>query len=258
MTALFWLVACVGPKAFPDAAAVYDEAVLTASGRSSLESVARYRVQPVGDGFRIATERTEGKVLQGETTVMAYDSRTPRRSDAWPLVLQHAIAAVPTDIRLDATGRPVALVDAEAWVDAAMGAMAEAPVPPGAGADPQLVDPEGYVASLARTFPGVPARGPWVREERIAGLQAVREEVCARAGRTDGARTVRCEGVCRADDDPRGTLFGATCWSEVLVDRRGLRQIETGYSGTLVRSGADGQAEDLPVAGQRLVVRVSP
>jgi len=255
---IWWLVACrPAPVAFPARTVDYDEVVLTASAGSSLESTVRYRIEPGrSDVWVVATLRTEGVVYDEGAPVMHYDSDTPKGADAWPLVLQHAIAARPAAVRVDTRGRPVALDDPATWADDALAALAQAPVPPAALGNDRLVDPDGYIANLARTFPGHPPRGDWVRDERLAGLRARRTEICQPIGRVEGLPAVRCEGSCTADDDPRGTLYGATCWTEVRTDREGIVTIESGYSGTLIRTGSDGQAEDLPVAGQRLVRRV--
>jgi hypothetical protein len=252
---IWWtVVACTTPPAaFPDRTVDYDEVVLTASARSSLESTVRYRVEPGKGGvWWVKTLRTEGVVYDDGQPITRFDSSTPRGSDAWPLVLQHAIAATPALITVDDRGRPSGLLDPDTWEVDALAAIGEAPVPAAARADTQLIDAEGFVANLARTFVGVPPRGEWVRRERVAGLLAERREACEPVERG----VVRCEGRCVADDDPRGTLFGTDCWTEVAYDRDGITRIESGYAGTLVRSDGQGDAEDLPVAGQRLVLRV--
>jgi hypothetical protein len=67
----------------------------------------------------------------------------------------------------------------------------------------------------------------------------------------------RCDGTCRAVQEAGPQLYEAECWTEVWFDRTGLLGVETGYVGTRVWMEG-GMVSDVPVAGQRLLVRTSP
>jgi len=253
--ALTWLAGCLPPTGLPDREVAWSEVAISASGLSELEGVYHHRTEPGrGDIWRVRTDRTEGVVRSPGAPDLRFDSASPRPADPWPLVLQHAIAAVPADVRVDADGRPEALVDPEAWSRRAREAIASVDLPADSGAS--LIDPDGFVTNLARTFPGVPEpRQTWTRDERVAGLMVQRSEDCGRAQRRAGGATVRCEGECIAHDGQAGDLFATTCWTEVTWDDDGLRRLETGYSGTRLTMGDADEVLDMPVAGQRLLVR---
>ena len=247
--------ACVPRGALPSQQVAWVELALTASGGSELEGTYHHHTEPGSSGtWQVVTDRTEGVVRAARSPALAFDSAAPSPADPWPLLLQHAIAAVPAQVEMDRQGRPLQLVDPEAWGLAARQAIAEVDVPPGTGE--ALIDPDGFVVNLARTFPGRPrARSTWVRQERIAGLLATRTETCGGIDRVDGERHLRCEGPCTAAADAPGDLFDTVCWTELWWDRHGLRKVESGYSGTLITLGDGPEPIDLPIAGQRLLVR---
>lgn len=249
------LAGCVPPRSLPDREVHWVEATLTASGGSTLEGIYRHRTER-GNGsvWRVVTDRTEGVVSAPRSPPLTFDSARPSAADPWPLVLQHAIAAVPAEVRLDDRGRPLSLLDPEHWAAQARQAVDQADVP-GASAD-ALIDPDGFVVNLARTFPGLPAaHEEWRRTERLAGLVAHRTERCGPKRRDGGHRVVRCEGSAVAEPSTRGDLFDTSCWTEVHWDAEGLLKVESGYSGTLITSGEGPDPVDLPIAGQRLLAR---
>lgn len=233
-------------------AATWEVDVLVAAGDRSIEAHYTLRSERAGgDRWRLSTVRTAGTWTDANGA-QAFDSAVPSPADPWPLTLQHAISEVPVEVRVE-RGRPVALADPAAWQEAARAAVYAAPVPGAALASGEaLVDPEGLLDDLARTFPGLPpAAGPWVRAERIAGVDAVRTETCA----ADGAGW-RCEGVAEAAEGSSGKLFEVGTTTEVRVEGRDVVAVTSRYSGTLVTlAPGGGGVEDQPIAGIRSVRR---
>jgi hypothetical protein len=227
--------------------------VLAAAGDRTME--ANYTLQTervAGDRWRVSTRSTRGTWTDpaGPST---FDSAVPSPADPWPLTLQHVVGAVPAEVRVE-RGRPVALVDPDAWRREALSAVYAAPVPAEALASGEaLVDAEGLLDDLARTFPGLPPPdgGDWVRQERIAGIEAVRTEVCERTG-----SGWRCEGTAEVAPGSDGKLFEVGVSTEIVVDGRGVASITSRYTGTAVSLAPGGAGiVDQPIAGIRSVRR---
>jgi len=255
-----WL-GCTPPVSFPEETLRWTEVSLAAQGSARIHTEITRETLGASDGVpdggqQIATRvlRTVGEIQIGSAEPLRFDSSEPRAADPWVLRWQHTVGSVPAGVTLDAAGRPEALQSPDRWQQAVREAVTTVHVPPGT-APP--VDADAFLADLARTFPGQPPEGPWARKEPLAGVDAVREEVCGRAGTRDGAPMWRCEGVCRARAEEGPQLFETDCWTEVWLDRRGLMGVETGYSGTRVWMEG-GFVNDVPIAGQRLVVRSTP
>ena len=65
-----------------------------------------------------------------------------------------------------------------------------------------------------------------------------------------------CDGPIRGPSDGNARLVDATSRTVIVVDGRGLVEMTSAYTGTLVVLSPDGQeALDRPVAGKRMVVR---
>ncbi|MEZ4237769.1 MAG: hypothetical protein R3F59_16805 [Myxococcota bacterium] len=238
--------------ALPRAPQRWEVDVLSAVGPRTLEAHYALCTERTGrDRWRFRTLRTRGEWLDhsGRAT---YDSDAPQPADPWPLTLQHAVSAVPADVVVE-EGRPVSLVDADAWRSAAHAAIYAAPVPAEAlVVGDQLVDPEGLVDDLARTFPGVPAEaGAWERRERLGGVEAVVREDCAPAD--DGWA---CTGAAEAAPGAEAKLFEVATSAAVAVDRQGLASLTSRYTGTLVTLAPGGHGvADQPISGIRSVRR---
>lgn len=228
--------------------------VLAATGDRTIEAtyaLATERVAP--DRWLVSTTRTRG-TWAGDGEPASYDSDAPTAADPWPLTLQHLIASVPVEVRVD-DGHPVALVDPDGWADAARHAVYASDLPNDALAVGQaLVDPDGLLADLGRTFPGTPGDGAWARPDRIGGVDAVRTETCARP--TPGSWD--CAGTAEATPDAGARLFEVATTTTVATDRRGLVRLDARYTGTLVTLAPSAHwVDDRPVSGIRQVERAA-
>lgn len=247
------------PLALPDAREVslYKVGVVAASGSRTVTGVYTVRAVPKGrNTFAFVTEHGEGTWEEGSAG-LTWDSASPKRIDPWPLTLQHAISTVPAEIEVDESGRLLALRSPEAWSRAARAAIESTDVPPQARASAEaLVDPDGVVRDLRRSFPGRPATGAsWERTETLAGLEVTRIETCAES-QQDRRTTWSCEGTLQGPTDGNARLVDGTSRTVVVVDARGLVEMTAAYTGTLVVLSPDGrQALDRPIAGKRMVVR---
>lgn len=232
----------------------YDVVVAVASSSQTITSVYTLSVQPAsGSTLIFRTLDSEGTWEQGGTT-LHFDAATPRASDPWPLILQHAISSVPVRIEMK-DGRPFRVLDEEAWRGDVLSALDALPLPEEARQSGQaMVDPDGVIRDLLRTFPGVPSPGHWEREERIAGVLGTRSEVCE-SGDGEGLR-ISCEGRAVARRGGSAHLHEVRTSTSFMFDRRGLLEMESQYDGTLVVAGTQqGQVLDRPIAGRRLVMR---
>jgi hypothetical protein len=226
--------------------------VLVASGDRTMEAHYELHTEHVrGDRWRVSTVRTHGTWTErGETST--FDSAAPTPADPWPLTLQHAVASVPAEVVVE-DGRVVALADEDGWSRAARTAVYASPVPSDAfAAGEQLVDGDGLVGDLARTFVGRPPEGPWVRADTVGGVAAIRSESCVR----EPPATWTCTGTAAADPSTGARLFEVESRTSITADRRGLLAMESWYSGTLVALAAGGRSvDDRPVSGVRRVER---
>lgn len=230
----------------------WDVAVVAATGERQLEAFYVLETEPVGhDRWQVATTHTRGAWTEyGETS--RFDSDAPTSRDPWPLTLEHLVAAVPAEVEVH-DGRPTALVDPEKWVDQARSALYGSSLPNEAmAAGDRLIDPEGLLVDLDRTFPGLPPMGRWERTDRIAGLQVQRIEDC-----TYERPKWSCAGTATTTSSLSGAkLFEVTTTTAVVADARGLVWMESGYTGTLVTLAPDGRdVVDRPIAGVRRVQR---
>ena len=92
-------------------------------------------------------------------------------------------------------------MDPEGWTESARRALYASSLPVEAIASGHpLLDPDGLVEDLRRTFPGAPPGATWIRSEQIAGVLGERVEQC---GRQDGpGRRVQwsCIGSVRGSE----------------------------------------------------------
>jgi hypothetical protein len=261
-TLLFLAAACatrVPPSGLPpaDGPAVWRVGVVVGSGDRLVSEVYTLIAAPKRSGiWAFSTEAAEG-TWEERDAVLEWDSTNPRPDDPWPLLLQHAVSGVPAAIRFDALGRPQQLAEADAWRRAARSAMERLDLPAQARASADaLLDPVGIVRDLQRSLPGVPPDDtPWRREEQVAGILVDRVETCER--RRAGPRTTyRCEGTLEPHPTVAARLFDATSHTTLVVDARGLVQLDTSYEATMVVLDASGTVPlDRPIAGRRQVVR---
>lgn len=247
------LAACVHAGPTPSMggrARTWDVVVVAATGDRQLEATYVLETEPLGrERWRIATTHTRGAWIEhGETST--FDSEAPTTRDPWPLTLEHIVASVPAEVEVK-DGRPTALVDPDGWVDRARSALYGSTLPSEAlPAGDRLIDPEGLLVDLDRTFPGRPPVGQWERGDRIAGLPVQRTEAC-----TWQKPQWTCAGVATTTA-PGAKLFEVSTTTTLVADRRGLVWMETGYSGTLVTLAPDGRdIVDRPIAGVRRVQR---
>lgn len=231
-------------------------AVAVAEGSSGRMVAAVYHLEvseAPGDAVTFRTVRSEGSWEEGGEA-HAWDSDAPAGSTPWALTLQHAIASVPTPVTL-VDGRPTGLVDADAWRANVAEVLASSDLPIAAlRAASGLIEPEGVLADLQRSFPGLPSP-TWTRQGAVAGVGATREETCTRS-RSGGRTTWECAGQFTAPPGSPAGLRDVRCTARVVADRRGLVAYESGFDGVLVLLGPDGQpAAERAVAGRRLVER---
>lgn len=247
------------PPAGPSRARVgsYRVAALAASAERVVTSLYDLEVSRQGDGvWVIRTTHSEGILEEGDN-LLAYDSARPRRSDPWPLTLQHAIAAVPVAVRFDPEGAPVSLVDPAQWRRDALAAVDELGLP--AEASPAalpLLDPEGLLRDLRRTFPGTPPPlGAWSREASMAGVEVAVVETCTPT-RSGPTTTWDCTGEVEAHPGAAARFREAHTTTRLVADRFGLLSQESSYEGFLILADPDGRVVvERAVAGRRLVER---
>lgn len=251
---MWWLVGCAvharsGWVARPEAA-TWRLVSLTAVDDATLEEHRTLRATPAREGgFVVETTRT-AVTTDGPDGHHAFDSEAPDRADPWPFALQHAVATAPARV-VEAAG-VLSLADPATWKDAAMDALLGSALPPAAiGAGRPLVEPAAFEADLRRWFPGLPTDGALARQERFAGVDADRREVCVET-RTGTESRWRCDGEAA---DAAGRLRELSTWTEIVLDRSGLRSVEQGYAGLLAAEPGAGRAL-VPIAGRRLAERV--
>lgn len=178
-------------------------------------------------------------------------------ADPWPLRIQHAVAAAPARVHWDGGGALLSLVDAEAWRAEAWRAVEALGLPPAADISAQaVVDSQGLLYDLSRTFPGTPVP-TWTRSGTIAGVDITLQETC-NPSKMNG----QTKWICKSEEYSAGTgearLDGLRTWSTLIADRHGLVSLETGYEATLSLLDAGGVARlRAPVLGHRLVQRES-
>lgn len=266
---LLLMIGCSG-RDLPSTAPTADEptryrvGVVTGSGDRTTTDVYTLRVVPVDRSvWAFVTEAAEGTWEAG-AAALSWSSQDPRPEDPWPIVMQHAVSSVPARIVLDDEGRPVRFADPDPWRRAARAAILDRELPEQAlAASEALLDPDGVVRDLQRSFPGAPpVHEDWTREERIAGLVVVRRESCTVDERLR-QRIYTCEGViedaqAEAQSQAAARIFASQSTTVLTLDRHGLVELDSRYSGTLVYVDATGErAQDRPIAGLRRVVRTS-
>lgn len=226
------LAAWAGPHR--PAAARYSIAVEARIGEIwSMRALYDLATEPRGeDVFTVITERSRGTWQEG-TFEVAFDSDSPRADDPWPVTLLDALAGIPALVRFGPDGRPLSLVDPEDWRMQGMRAFTALDLPPEAlTAGRALLDPDGFVRDLQRTFPGAPPTGTWIRQERLADVPFQRIETCGSPTREIEGTRWRCEGKLEPLDRASGDLSGQ-CTSEILVDEAGLVVARFEASGTV-------------------------
>jgi hypothetical protein len=248
------LVGCVhGPSPqIPRTSRDWSVAVSVATGDRVLESFYDLHTEPIAPNrWMVSTARTRGTWIEHGAS-QGFDSEAPTARDPWPLVLQHLVASVPAEVRIE-EGRVDELVAPDEWAAAARRAIYGSKLPVEAlDAGEALLDPDGLVADLARTFPGTPpSEGVWERPDRIAGLEVVRREQCEPTG-----SGWSCDGSAEGADGQDARLFETTTFTRLAADHEGLLWVESGYSGTLVSAAIDGRGVmDRPISGLRRVQR---
>ncbi|MFK7931497.1 MAG: hypothetical protein AB8H79_25180 [Myxococcota bacterium] len=247
------------PSAAPDASGAqrYKVGVVAANGGAVVTSITTFEAEPRGEGvWAFRTAQAEGTWEEG-TVAMTWNSANPTAADPWPVTLQHAVATVFAAVRLDERGAPHQLLDQARWKAEARDAMGKTGLPAQASVGAAaLLDADGILRDLRRNFPGTPnGAGAWVRPERLAGLPATRLETCTQA-RAKGVTTWTCSGRVEGPREGSARLVDATSTTQLVIDRKGLVQLDTEYSGTLVFLAPDGKRViDRPIAGRRQVLR---
>ncbi len=247
---MIWLLACAHPAAVPAwrpeaTARTWASGSLTVVDATTIEEVHILQVRATDLGVELRTVRSEITV-EGRQGRQRFDSAAPTGGDPWPLVLQHLVSSVPATVR-DGPGG-VELVDPALWSDAAKDELFRASLPPQvASAGLPLIDPDGFTAAARRMFPPVPTEGALDRPERIASIEASRQESCV-ATREAALRRWRCEGTIT---DPEGRLREVSSFTEFVTDRAGLLSVESGYEGLLALSTGI-----VPVGARRRVERL--
>jgi hypothetical protein len=252
--------ACATHRAGPPRRdATYEIAVVAAVGARTVTEHYAVRTAPAAaQAWRVHTAWTDSRV-EDVAGPIAFDSRAPTRADPWPLVSQHAVASIPATVHFDARGRPDAILDAEGWAANARVAVRSLDLPEQAvRSGLALVDAEGLLRDLIRVFPGAPrthaaAEAEWSRPLRLAGVELPRVERCE-AVVAEGLTTWTCEGPLALPAGGSTLVHEGESWSTLVLDRRGLRSFEEGWSGTLVQRDGGG-LRDQPFAGRRLVQR---
>jgi hypothetical protein len=261
IAAPMWMTGCAKSAALahPDSRpAIYDVAVASASGDRRISSLYALQMMPdaVDPSIRtVWTIHSEGTWEDGGNA-MAFNSEAPRPSDPWPLTLQHTIATVPARISFTGTGAPEQVLDQPKWSQAVHDTVLALNLPEQAlSTAGQLTDAQGVIRDLARNFPGTPLPGIWERDERIAGVDARRQETCV--AEVQGARAIwACQGKILGPTEGSARLVDGTSHTQMVVDRRGLVLLEADYLGTLVLVGPnDEHLGDQAIGGRRLVER---
>jgi hypothetical protein len=250
------LSAVAAPQATPaKSGATYDIVVVAGIGARRIEG--QTTLAATRQGGRIWTLQTlrSNNTWDDATEHVSFDSDSPQPGAPWPLITQHAVASVPVDIVFDRAGRPDSLANEEQWRQQATAALRALDLPvAGVRSGEALVDSEGLLLDFGRTFVGTPS-SEWTRTDRLTGVVVERVETCD-VSRQAGVTTWTCRGEAVAVTQEDGQLQDAETWTTVRVDRKGLLDIEEGWSGTLVHLMRDGQTvTDSPIGGRRLVRR---
>lgn len=257
-TLLFLHTALAGsPDATPPRAdSTYVVAVVSGIGARRTTAEDTLHLSRVERDTWSLSQRGGESVWEDGDSVRRVDPSAPRDGDPWPIVLQRAVGSVPATVRFDDEGRPVELLDAEGWSQAARTAIEQAELPAVARLSGEaLIDPDGLIRTLGRSFVGTPSEA-WSRPDRLAGVDVLRLETCERT-RERGLTTWTCRGSATGPDGNNTQLQDAATWTTVTIDRRGLVSVEDGWSGTLVHLDRDGQTiTDSPVGGRRLLQRL--
>lgn len=235
--------------------AIYDIVVVAGIGARRIEGQTVLATSRQGSGvWRIQTQRSNN-TWDDTTEHVSYDSNAPSAGAPWPLITQHAVASVPAEIVFDRSGKPQRLHDKEAWRAQATAALVALDLPDaGVRSGEALVDEDGFLLDLGRTFVGTPS-SEWTRTDRLTGVVVERNETCEMS-RDGGVSTWTCRGLATAASDDDGQLQNAETWTTIRADRQGLLDMEEGWSGTLVHLSRDGQTvTDSPIGGRRLVRR---
>jgi hypothetical protein len=244
MIVLPLLFACRPPSAaVPTGGSTWIVVAVSATPDRLVTSTSWLQVaQARADEATVSTVRAEGTWEtpegSGSWASDVIDDATP-----WPLRIQHAVAEVPAAFAWSDDGSPTRLIDPDGWREQVVVALAALELPTEAlSTVTNVVDPDGLLRDLRRTFPGdPPPSGPWVREEGFGARVLTRTETCARA--VDGGTvTWRCSGAIDGD----GVSEGAATTS-LVVDRRGLVEVESRWEALIAGVG--------PVGVRRLVVR---
>jgi hypothetical protein len=250
------LSAVAAPQARPAKSdAIYDVVVVAGIGARRIEGQSALAVKRQGAGVWTVQMLRSNNTWDEATEHVSYDSDAPRPGAPWPLITQHAVAAVAVDVVFDRSGRPDRLVEPDAWRQQATAALETLDLPnAGVRSGEALVDVDGLLLDLGRTFVGTPS-SDWTRTDRLTGVVVERHETCD-LSKVAGITTWTCRGDAAAVTDDDGQLQDAETWTTVRVDRQGLLDIEEGWSGTLVHLTRNGQTvTDSPIGGRRLVRR---
>lgn len=236
-------------------ATTYDVVVASGIGDRTIASRVALEVRTHGGAAIVRTIHTEGRWDEHDRT-LTFDSDALTDRDPWFLRMQHVVATVPARIALTPEGAPDRLDDPSGWTRAVRAKIYASDVPTQAlHIAEALIDPAGLVQDLRRSFPGTPTNDPWIRTERIGGVDATRIERCV--ARREGREHVwTCEGTAEGPTEGSGRLHDVTTRTTLRVDRRGVVELESSWSGTLVVLAQDGaHVLDHPVAERRLVRR---
>lgn len=228
--------------------------VVIADGERVLSAAYTLETEPAGEQrWSVSTKHTEGTWEEG-ARIHSFNSESPSTSDPWPLSAQHLISSVPVIVQLSEEGSPETIVDPEGWREAAQRVLYGSELPHEALATSQaLLDPQGVLFDLRRTFPGLPSTRDWSRPERISGVIAERTEHC---DASPSPPQWSCSGTIQAPGGGAIWLHEVESWTRISHDQRGLVEIESGYSGTRFTNPGPGLSPtDTPIACRRLVQR---
>ena len=248
---------CLGgvpPASLGRSPQLWEVVVVVASGGRVLSAAYTLQTEPAGERrLSVRTLHTMGSWEEGGE-LYSFDSEAPAQTDPWALSAQHLISSVPAVIELSRLGRPQVMVEPEAWREGARQLLYRSTLPHEALiASQPLLDPTGLVLDLSRTFPGLPPGEIWSRQDRIAGVRVERTEDCQH---TASPPLWSCSGSIQAEEGQSVRLYEVESWTNISYDRRGLLEVESGYSGTRIdRSGPGGEPTDEPIAGRRSVRR---
>jgi len=254
-----WIAGCVHrplvPSPPPRAPSIYDVAVAAGHGHKMITSLYTLEIVPAERGlWHVRTLHSEGTWEEGGQAI-AFNSRAPQRSDPWMLTLQHAISSAPAQIQFSEGGRPERMVDEQEWLARGRTQLHATDLPPQAIASAgSLLDADGVIRDLRRSFPGQPVEGTWTRDERIAGVEVKRVESCT-ASRDGDRISWSCVGELQGPERGSAALLATSCSTTLTLDRRGLVALREEYGGTLYQVTATGLQIDRPVVGMRSVAR---